>query len=422
MEPIQHNLPSGLAGAAFVQSSELESFADVLRRQVDHDVQIMGGGAADIMAYRREKDGHKITFLLNRSEKHRKVSAILKDDPDAAIYDHETGTYTRLDEKQTGAKTLTQLRFQPNQSYFIVSGVRDASPAAKTDTEPVPIALSKVSVHVPFNVASVYHFAFAPHTPDTQRPTPDFDVRTEPRHMPVNWAPECPDWTEWAGTYEAEVEINAPTEGIRLVLDRDFAACEVYVNDTRVDLTPCCDQHTQHSTLNTQPPFLTDFFDVQADVGGLLQQGMNRLRIVSPTKLSEPLRLVGQFHVEMRGTRVLINKAVDPNPYALELAYPFYSGTVSYTATFDLDREFGSLILNLRDVRDAAEVFLNGQPAGKRLWAPYRFEIAGLAKPGRNEIRIDVRNNMTNLIQGNPRPLGLRSAPVLEGFAVKEQT
>lgn len=436
MEPIQHNLPTGLAGATFVQSSEIEAFAEILRRQVDHDIQIMGGGASDIMIYRRElpavpplqggiqggsgdarvsppleggaRGGRKITFLLNRSEKHRKVSAILKDYPDAAIYDHETGVYTRLDEKPTGRKTLTQLRFQPNQSYFIVSNVDDAAPANDSEAEPVPIALGKLAVEVPFNVASLYHFRYtrADAEPD------DIDVRTNPRYMPVNWSPDCPDWTEWAGTYEADVEINAPTDGIRLILDRDFSDCEVYVNDTPVDLTPCCTARL--STFNFQPPFLTDFFDVHADISHLLKPGMNHFRVTSPTKLSEPLRLVGQFHVDVRGTQIVLNEAADPSPYSPELDYPFYSGTVVYRTDFELDRDWGSLILNLHDVRDSAAVRVNGQFAGARLWEPYVLDITPFAKVGGNTIEIEVRNNMTNLISGNPRPFGLRKMPTLD--------
>lgn len=420
MEPLRHNLPSDLAGARFVQSSEIEAFIDILCRQVDHDVQIMGGGASDIVAYRREKDGRKITFLLNRSDKHRKVSVTLNDYPDAAIYRPETDTYARFEQRTTGKKTLAQLRFQPNESYFIVSGVADALPVDASETAPVAVALAKPSVEVPFNVASVYHFRFAPRTPDAQHPTPEFDVRTNPRYIPVNWAPDCPDWAEWAGTYESEVEIDTPTDGIRLILDRDFTECEVCVNGTRVDLTPCCDSGTRLSPLDFQPVFVTDFFDVHAEVGHLLRQGTNHFRIVAPTKLSEPLRLVGQFHVKLDGTNLALSEADSPSPFALEKHFPFYSGTVTYRTSFELDQEFTSLVLNLGDVRDSAEVFVNGVSAGKRLWAPYRFEIARLSKRGANEIRIDVRNNMANLILGSAKPLGLRLAPTLEGCADKE--
>jgi hypothetical protein len=159
------------------------------------------------------------------------------------------------------------------------------------------------------------------------------------------------------------------------------------------------------------PNPLTDFHDVHASIGSLLRKGTNRFRVVSPTKLSEPLRLVGDFLVRMHGTRVVIEPPAQPNPFNLEIDYPFYSGTVTYTCEFELDREWPALILNLHDVRDAATVRVNGEAAGTRLWEPYVLDISRFAKLGRNTLEIEVRNNMTNLILGNPRPLGLRTMP-----------
>jgi hypothetical protein len=262
MEPGAQNIPQAMRGAAFVRTEELVSFVDILKRQVDHDVQIVGGGSEDIMAYRRVLDAYplgpdlksgpngcepgsvrrKITFLVNRSEKHRKVMAMMKDYPDAAIFDPETGEYTKLEGRRAGAKFQAQLRFQPNQSYFVVSDVPDAEPAKETRGEPVPIALRNMLVEVPFNVASVYHFTYSPSSPagEDRGEGEQVDVRTNPRYMPVNWDPNVPDFEQYAGVYEAEIEIGLDPSGIRMVVDKDFAECEVYVNDALVGLVPCC--------------------------------------------------------------------------------------------------------------------------------------------------------------------------------------
>jgi hypothetical protein len=154
---------------------------------------------------------------------------------------------------------------------------------------------------------------------------------------------------------------------------------------------------------------------VCAEVGHLLKRGTNKLKVVSPTKLSEPLRLVGGFRVKVEGTKLTLLEPVEANPFRLELDYPFYSGTVKYLAEFDLDGDYSSLILNLHDVRDAAAVWVNGELVGKRLWAPYTLDIAPFAKQGKNTLAIEVRNNMTNLLYGNPRSLGLRNSPTLAG-------
>lgn len=419
MEPAPQNLPTGLRGASFVRTEELISFVDILKKQIDDDIQIAGGGADDIMAYRREKDGRKITFLLNRSEKHRKVMAMMKDYPDAAIFDQETGTYTKLEGRRAGRKTQIELRFQPNQSYFIVSDCPDAPSAKVLSGEPEPIAISNLSVNVPYNVASLYHFRYTP-SPLAgegrgEGDKTELDIRTNPRYIPYNWDPNVPDFEQYAGIYEAHIEIDCNPSGIHMIVDKDFADSEVFVNDMCIDLAPCC-PHPQPSTLNTQPTFLTDFQDVRAEVGGVLKRGMNSLKVISPTKLSEPLRLVGDFRVSIEGKEVHLLEPGQVNPFMLEMDYPFYSGTVAYRAEFNLDKEYIALILNLHDVRDAAAIYVNGKLVGKRLWEPYKLDIASFAQIGKNTLTIEVRNNMTNLICGNPRALGLRSSPTLAGF------
>ncbi len=432
MEPLRESLPTGMRGATYVRSEELEAYVEILKRSLDEDIQIQGGGAEDIMLYRREKDGHKVTFLLNRSEKHRKVSALIKDYPEMALFDQETGTFTKLEGRQAGKKTLVQLRFQPNQSYFIVSGVPGAQAPSAAPEDTTPIALTDLRVSVPFNVASIYHFDYTPTATKAATDAPPIgdggpggvqehpepvegrsqprriDVRTQPRYMPCQWTADKPDFTQFAGDYEATITLGfdpASETDIQMMVDKDFAECEVYVNGTRIDLKPAPEV--------ARDSFLTDISDVSAFVGSLLKRGDNVLKVVSPTKLSEPLRLVGDFRVTLAGEQITLKAPAEPNPFNLEVDYPFYSGTVTYQAEFEVDGNPGSLMLNLHDVRDAAEVWVNGRNAGKRLWQPYVFDLTDLAQPGKNTLTIEVRNNMANLILGNPRPLGLRQMPSL---------
>ena len=405
MEPVPHNLPEKHVGASFIRTEELEAFVNILKKDLDDDIQISGGGADEIMAYRREKDGHKITFLLNRSDKHRKVVAMLKDYPDAAIFDQEKGTYTKLKGKAAGKKTQVQLRFQPNQSYFIVSNVPDAKSTSDRSGEPIPIAINNLKVEVPFNTASLYHFKYT-HKDDE---AVDVDVRHNPRYIAANWDPNPPTFDQYAGVYETQIEVNLPSDGIKLVLDKDFADCDVYLNGILVEFKPCCKDSADCF-------FLTDYHDIYSDVGNLIKLGVNHIKVVSQTKLSEPLRLVGDFRVQISGMNVVLLEPGDVNMFRLEQNYPFYSGTVTYKADFTLDKAYSALVLNLHDVRDSATVIVNGKLVEKRLWAPYTVDIQELAKIGVNTLEIEVRNNMANLIQGNPRSLGLLNMPSLSGF------
>ena len=112
---------------------------------------------------------------------------MMKDYPDAALYDHETGTYTRLEGRRAGRKTQIQLRFQPNQSYFIVSNVSDAPASREFRGESLPIEIRDLRFEAPFNVASIYHFSY---TREGQEPA-EMDVRSNPRFIPCNWSPDC---------------------------------------------------------------------------------------------------------------------------------------------------------------------------------------------------------------------------------------
>lgn len=86
-----------------------------------------------------------------------------------------------------------------------------------------------------------------------------------------------------------------------------------------------------------------------------------------------------------------------------------FSGTVTYTCFFKADG--ASPILNakldLGEVHELAEVWVNGQYAGVAMWKPYTFDIAALLKQGDNEIRIRVTNSLANRYDGANLPSGL---------------
>ena len=75
-----------------------------------------------------------------------------------------------------------------------------------------------------------------------------------------------------------------------------------------------------------------------------------------------------------------------------------FSGFVDYTNTFEIDRVAGNETLDLGEVSHMAEVWINGQSAGERLWAPFKFEIAKLLRTGSNTVRIRVGNLVLNAI------------------------
>jgi len=75
---------------------------------------------------------------------------------------------------------------------------------------------------------------------------------------------------------------------------------------------------------------------------------------------------------------------------------PYYSGSATYEKTVELPAAWAGrkLLLDLGQVGSAAEVSVNGKPAGVRVWLPYTFDISGLVRPGANTIRVKVTNTM----------------------------
>jgi hypothetical protein len=69
-----------------------------------------------------------------------------------------------------------------------------------------------------------------------------------------------------------------------------------------------------------------------------------------------------------------------------------YAGTVRYRAVFEIAKAAPFLALDLGRVEEIAEASLNGRALGVRICPPYVFDITAAARPGANELIVDVTN------------------------------
>ena len=110
----------------------------------------------------------------------------------------------------------------------------------------------------------------------------------------------------------------------------------------------------------------------------------------------------------------------------------WFTGRVAYRTTFDVARfdmvrddmvrfdlvrddmmrDDDACLLDLGDVRECAEVYVNGQYAGARVWPPYQLDITSFVRPGTNELLVVVANTLSNRFswdvlgtRGGGRPL-----------------
>ena len=75
----------------------------------------------------------------------------------------------------------------------------------------------------------------------------------------------------------------------------------------------------------------------------------------------------------------------------------WYSGYAQYDKEVELPDPAGrKLILDLGEVRESVELWVNARCVGARIWPPYSFDITRYVVPGRNDIRVIASNLLAN--------------------------
>jgi hypothetical protein len=86
----------------------------------------------------------------------------------------------------------------------------------------------------------------------------------------------------------------------------------------------------------------------------------------------------------------------------------YFSGTGTYTTTIQAPADWfkpgAHLWIDLGDVKNLAEVAVNGKPLGLVWHAPYRVEATSALKAGANEVAIKVTNAWVNRLIGDQQP------------------
>jgi len=86
----------------------------------------------------------------------------------------------------------------------------------------------------------------------------------------------------------------------------------------------------------------------------------------------------------------------------------YFSGTATYTKTITTDKSWfasgAELWLDLGDVKNLAEVLVNGKSLGIVWKQPFRINVTGALKPGNNKLEIKVTNLWVNRLIGDAQP------------------
>jgi hypothetical protein len=82
----------------------------------------------------------------------------------------------------------------------------------------------------------------------------------------------------------------------------------------------------------------------------------------------------------------------------------YFSGEATYSKEIELNQIGHSIILNLGDVRNLVEVWINGQYV-QTLWkSPFKVDIASFIHKGKNKIELKVVNSWVNRLVGDQQP------------------
>ena len=84
----------------------------------------------------------------------------------------------------------------------------------------------------------------------------------------------------------------------------------------------------------------------------------------------------------------------------------YFSGTATYTNTFSITyiNKSARYILDLGDVKNLAEVIINGKNMGIAWKKPFKLDISEAIKAGNNTIQVQVTNLWVNRLIGDAQP------------------
>lgn len=80
----------------------------------------------------------------------------------------------------------------------------------------------------------------------------------------------------------------------------------------------------------------------------------------------------------------------------------YFSGTARYKTSFEVESvSLGAICVDLGKVMVMGKVFLNGVCAGGTWTPPYRVDVSGLIREGKNTLEVEVANNWMNRLIGD---------------------
>ena len=159
----------------------------------------------------------------------------------------------------------------------------------------------------------------------------------------------------------------------------------------------------------------------EVDIKDLVKTGSNKIRIkfelkerafqgktgINPIEIMyDPVLIIGDFKLTPDDTQdngYVIGKEereIKTGSWA-EQGYPYFKGCIELNQKVYIEEDLLSgrkVYLKSNDVKEIAELCINGKKVGLRPWQPYIFDVTDYLKLGENLISVKVWNTLTNLL------------------------
>ena len=237
-------------------------------------------------------------------------------------------------------------------------------------------------------------------------------IRIDPVFRVTGKQPEC--WDAVSGTMEKRAMFEDTGKGIRLPLVLGpRASIFVVFRDPPGIKDPIQELHRDGRVISPNGFLAGDGVDIRLNRNGqyTLRSNSGKETDFAIDDIPEPLLVGGpwevRFNPEWGAPETTIFEALMDWTDSPDPGIRYYSGKAAYQRELDLPeamfREDQRLILDLGEVGNIAHVRINGTDLGRYWHFPMEIDITGAAKPGPNQLEIDITGTWNNRLVGDAK-------------------
>lgn len=355
------------------------------------DVTIDGDDCDRIYYHHRSAEDEDMYFFANTSDKLAVQAHISVGSAGAvAVYDCETGGISSLAGYSVReGRTEFDHSFEPGSSLAV--GVR------RGGTFELPEVFAAKGRPQVIETLPVDEWSFALNSPNAL-PLADWSFSIRSGGMGTSYR------------YETSLGIGEGVRDLKLMLD-DIENREAFMGSTGVQVRVNGKGARGPTGYHVDKKFRT------WDIGHLVVEGSNSIEIIlnhaawsgAPRALVSTPVLLGWFRVRDSQQELSIEKPDQTLGLGFwtDKGYPFLSGTATYSNEFTLNQLYPHLTLQIGQIHEYLEVFINGAHAGDLIWRPWMLDISSHVKQGTNRIALRVTNTLSNMLERTPKPAGI---------------